>query len=277
MRNAVNAPRNRITQGTIFFGVKSPYEHCLTCYGISITARCDTAHNFKAPSLTFLPVVSMEEWLWYDILPRCIEEQIKSSISGLRSHLIDKLGTSIVLDAFGVEVGFSSIDISNKGIKKHHDNYREALGSQKLSAFEWDNLPKSIINKLSSEAKELLKGKNQNYYFIESVECSFGTGSQNPKCGFVVILRDIRTISRDLALEVMTGIDQERLNLLATHNPTAYQLFIDDDGFCYPTGELTSPFIEQLMQSFSLLFGRIGTKDVPELYVNEILKLLGSK
>lgn len=277
MRNAVKAPTNSITQGTIFFGVKSPYETCLPCYGISITARCDTARNFKAPSLTFLPVVSMEDWLWYDTLPKCIEKQKKSSFSSLKTFLLAKFGTSTVLDTYGIEAGFGSIDKKEKGINKHHDYYSEALFSENISAFEWDKLPKSISEKLIFEANNLLNGKNQNYYFIDSVECVFGSESQGKKCGFVVILRDIRTISRELALEVMIGIDQEKLNILTHVHPTTYQLSIDNDGYCYLTGELISPFIEQLMQRFSLLFGRIGTKDVPDIYISEITKLFGSK
>lgn len=277
MRNSIKAPQNRITQGSIFSCVKSPYAEGRACYGVSITARCDTARNFKAPSLTFLPLVTMEDWLWHDALPRCIDDQKKSAESSLRKHLIQKDGSSIVLDTFGIEAGFSTADTKDKGATKQKKRYKEAQEAEKVELHKWKNLPGSIANALTAEAEKLLKGNNQNYYFVDSVEPSFGEKTRSFGCGFVAILREVRAISRELALQLLEGIDYEKIHEIQSVDPTAFQLSIDKDGFCIPTGELNSPFIEQLMQNFSLLFGRVGTTDVSSTYAIEIGKLLGSK
>lgn len=277
MRSSIKAPHNRITQGSIFSCVKSPYAEGKACYGISITARCDTARNFKAPSLTFLPLVTMEDWLWHDALPRCIEDQKKSAVSSLRKHLIQKDGSSIVLDAYGIEAGFRTVDPKDKGATKQMERYTEAQKAEKVELYKWENLPSSIANALTAEAEKLLKGNNQNYYFVDSVEPNFGEKTKSFGCGFVAILREVRAISRELALQLLEGIDSEKFHGIRNSDPTAFQLSIDKDGFCIPTGELSSPFIEQLMQNFSLLFGRVGTTDVPSAYAIEIGKLLGSK
>jgi hypothetical protein len=277
MRNSIKPPLNRITQGSIFSCVKSPYSEGKACYGISITARCDTARNFKAPSLTFLPLVTMEDWLWHDALPRCINEQKKSAESSLRKHLVHKDGSSIVLDTYGIEAGFSAADPKDKGTIKQNERYKEAQKAEKVAPYKWKDLPSSISTSMIAEAEKLIKGSNQNYYFIDSVEPSFGEKPKSFGCGFVAILREVRAISRELALQLLEGIDHDKIHELQKTDPTAFQLSIDKDSFCIPTGELGSPFIEQLMQNFSLLFGRVGTADVPSAYAMEIEKLLGSK
>lgn len=277
MRNSIKAPQNRITQGSIFSCVKSPYAKGKACYGISITARCDTARNFKAPSLTFLPLVTMEDWLWHDALPRCIDDQMKSAESSLRKHLIQKYGSSIVLDTYGTDAGFNAADPKDKGVTKQKERYKEAQEAEHTEPYKWEDLPGSIAGALTTEAEKLLKGNNQNYYFVDSVEPSFGEKTKATGCGFVAILREVRAISRELALQLLNGIDNEKISKINKHDPTALQLSIAEDEFCIPTGELSSPFIEQLMQNFSLLFGRVGAADVPSAYRIEISKLIGSK
>lgn len=275
MRNSIKTPQNRITQGTIFFGVRSPYRACGPCFGISITARCDTARDFKAPSLTFLPVVRMEEWLWFESLPKCIEEQKKSAISSIRSHLLRKFGTSVALDAFGVDAAFDAADQTDKGVIKQRTQYLEAEAAQSTKLFEWDKLPKTIAARIKADASQLIAGKNQNFHFIDKVVANYGTNEKKLECGHVAILRDIRAISRHLALRVVNGIDHHQLIDLNKKDPTTYQLEISDDELIYPTGELTSPFVEHLMQNFAMLFGRIGVTDAPDRYYQEIERIIG--
>lgn len=275
MRNSIKPPQNRITQGTIFSCVKSPYALGKSCYGISITARCDTAREFKAPSLTFLPLVSMEDWLWHECLPKCIKDLFKSIESSVRTHLIQKSGSSVVLDTYGIDAGFNAADNKDNGIKKQLEKYQEAKSAEKLDSYSWKLLPDTIVKLLNSEAANLLDGKNQNFHFVDRIEPDFGKTNTAIGCGFVAILRDVRTVSRELALQIVEGIDAEKIKLVSEKDFTSFQLEINKDDLCMPTGELDSPFVEQLMQNFSLLFGRIGTKNVPKTYNAEISKLFG--
>lgn len=274
MRNAINPPRNRITQGTIFSCVVSPYESGKGCYGISITARCDTVRDFKAASLTFLPIVTMEDWLWYECLPKCTKDQIKSAQSKLRIYLRKKYDTSVILDTFGFDAAVEFIKDNNKELQNIKETYQDAQVSKNMLPYSWSKLPDSIAKSLNARATELLAGKIQNFYFIDEIEPNFGMSVSGRKYGYVVILRDIRTISRELALLIPNGIDSVKFTTILKKNSTAFQLKIDDEDFCMPIGELTSPFVEQLLQNFSLLFGRIGTKDVPAIYYEEIENLL---
>ncbi|WP_234744859.1 hypothetical protein [Burkholderia sp. WTPI3] len=274
MRNSVSLPQNRITQGTIFCGAKSPYPHLEYCHGICITARCDTARDFKAPSLTFLPVVPLHCWLWAEALPKAIADQKKAALGALRSHLIQRTGTAAILDAFGVAEAFNSTDKNDKGIQKQRTFYDEAILSESLNPYQWKQVPESIAKKVAAEGGLLLSGKIQDFHFIDDVEAPYGTDEPKPSDGFVVNFRDIRAISRVGALEILKGIDAERLRNLSEADFSLHHLYANDDIIISPTGELSSPYIEQLMQNFSLVFGRIGTKDIPPHYSEAIQKLV---
>lgn len=274
MRNSISLPQNRITQGTIFCGVKSPYPELEYCHGICITARCDTARDFKAPSLTFLPVVPMHCWLWSEALPKAIEDQKKAVAGALRSHLKQKYGTATVLDAFGIDKAFESADEKDKGIPKQRELYKDAIVAEGVKAYQWKDVPDSISKKVTAEAVSLLAGKIQDFHFIDDVEAPYGADEPKSGEGFVVCFRDIRAISRMGALEVLKGIDAEKLAKLSKIDFSMQHLYANEEVLVYPTGELSSPFIEQMMQNFSLVFGRIGTKDIPPHYSEAIQKLV---
>lgn len=274
MRKSISLPENRITQGTIFCGVKSPYPELEHCHGICITARCDTARDFKAPSLTFLPVVPMHCWLWSEALPKAIDDQKKAVAGALRSHLNQKFGTAAVLDAFGIEKAFESADEKDKSIPKQRDFYKDALAAEGLNAYEWKDVPDSISKRVAAEGALLLAGKIQDFQFIDDVEAPYGGDEPKPGDGFVVCFREIRAISRMGALEMLKGIDAEKLAKLSEVDFSMQHLYASDEVFIYPTGELLSPFIEQMMQNFSLVFGRVGTKDIPRHYTEAIQKLV---
>lgn len=276
MRNSLIAPQKRITQGTIFCGVRSPYVEQESCYGISITARCDTARDFKAERLTFLTIVPIEDWLWFEELPKVIERQKKTASGNLRKKLIETKGTAVLLDLSGFEKALNSLDVKySKDANSMNASYEDAKFAGNLSRRKFNDLPKSIAKLLSKEAQELIEGKKQEFYFLESVEATFGNASTNNCTGFVVLLRDVRSISRLLALKISEGIDVNDIEKIGKDDFLLKQFNINADFFALPISELKSPFIEQLMQKFSFLFGRIGTQDVSKSFSSNLNKLLG--
>lgn len=216
----------------------------------------------------------MRCWLWEEALPKAISDQKKAAIGVLRSHLIQKFGTATVLDSFGAAEAFNTAIQTDKSIKKQRELYGEAIAAECLSPYHWGEIPESISKKVAAEGSQLLSGKIQDFHFIDNVEAPYGTDAKNPSDGFVVSFRDIRAISRGGALEILKGINSEKLNHLSENDFSLHQLYASDEVVIYPTGELSSPYIEQLMQNFSLVFSRIGTKDVPTHYTEVIQKLV---
>lgn len=251
MRNSLIAPQKRITQGTIFCGVRSPYVEHESCFGISITARCDTARDFKAEKLTFLTIVPIEDWLWFEELPKVIENQKKVALGNLRKKLIETRGTAVLLDLLGFEKALDSLDVKDsKDVKSMKVSYGEADFAGSLPHRKFIDLPKSIAKLLSKEAQSLIEGKKQEFYFLDSVEATFGNVPTNDCTGFVVLLRDVRSISRLLALKISEGVDVNDIEKIEKDDFLIKQFNVGADFYAWPISELTSPFIEQLMQKF---------------------------
>jgi hypothetical protein len=216
----------------------------------------------------------MHCWLWGEALPKAVADQKKAAVGALRGHLNQKFGTVAVLDAFGADKAFESADEKDKGIQKQYSFYKDAIVAEGIKAYNWKDVPESISKRVTAEGALLLAGKIQDFHFIDDVEAPYGTDEPKLGDGFVVCFRDIRAISRMGALEILKGIDAAKLAKFCEIDFSMNHLYASDEVSVYPTGELTSPFIEQMMQNFSLVFGRIGTKDIPPHYTEAIQKLV---
>lgn len=260
MRNVVKAPENRITQGTVFYGARSPYGE-KACYGVGITARCDTARDFKASTFTFLPIVTVEDWLRHECLPKVAADMMNSVRGVLKAKLIEKVGTDIVLTAFGVEAAFEALGESDKAVKGAKQNFEDAKKIMMPVVGVLKELPKAVKKFLHAEFVKLTKGALQDFFYLDKVE-AFPLEGHN--LGHVVLLRDVRSIDRTLALTMLGGMDRVKLLSCAGDNDSLGHLYLGTDELALPVSEILSPYVEKLLQNFSMLFGRIGTKDVPE-------------
>lgn len=260
VRNVVKAPENRITQGTVFYGARSPYGD-QACYGVGITARCDTAREFKAATFTFLPIVSVKDWLLHEALPKVAADLLSSVKGALKAKLMEKDGTDVVLTAFGVEAAFEKLGVSEKAIKSARQTYDDAMAAMALKSDDLTDLPKSVKKALHADFVKLTKGTLQDFFFLDQIE-AFPLEGQT--LGYVVLLRDVRSIDRKLALTMLGGMDRSKLLACVGQDDSSGHLFVGDDDLALPVSEIVSPYVEKLLQNFSMLFGRIGTKDVPE-------------
>lgn len=60
-----DAPRENETQGTVFSCAYAEDYTDTSVYGLVITARCDAAQD-KAPIFSYIPVVSLPDWVLCD-------------------------------------------------------------------------------------------------------------------------------------------------------------------------------------------------------------------
>lgn len=272
MRNITKPPSKRITQGSIFFGAKSPYNG-LGCHGIGITARCDTARDFKASTFTFLPIVSVEDWMWHEAKLKAINDQKKTVAGQLRSLLIQTEGTDIILTAFGEEAAFFNISKTQpKALKNISGQHQDVQKAESLEKIDWDKLPVTLKKRISQEFRQLVSGALQEYFFLDNIETS--TLDKTTNMGYVALLRDVSSVSREVALNLISGIDHDKYEALLKEDMAVANLYVGKEDFALILSELTSPYIEKMMQSFSMLFSRIGTQDVHESCVNKISNFL---
>lgn len=273
MRNLISNPKNRVTQGSVFCGVRSPYTKKYS-YGLCITARCDTARNFKASTMSFLSVVTLEEWIEHEALDKVKEDQRKECEANLSKLLSERIGADKLINTFGIDYVIdyinNSVDaefLEFKKIKQYNSICEKHLElSRKFVSIE--KIPKNLSSKIKSEVKKVYDGNDQEVFFLENVSLQ---EEHFNGLGYVVLLRSIYSIDRCYALNIPSGFDSSYIERNLLNN-----IFCDDvENFVYMTGELNSPFIEKLLQSFTMLFSRVGLKNLSFDYVSDNLKKIG--
>lgn len=265
-----------LNQGTLFTCANAEdYGDC-NVTGIIITARCDVAQS-KAPVFNYLPVVSLDDWIHRDGRMILCERLAKSNVGRMKGCLKSAkqsetlLSTQSPKDILRVTFGVSEDEVPSKGVVAQFSQLiqdQEAITSCMNSAVgECAVVP--LANRFSKDRdallRELFEQRLNGYYFLRSV------APENPKIGYVVLLRQVRHISRDLASCVGRGLTADEFTLGYGDKPEFVgSLSFRHEEFAMPIGALRSPHIEHLMQVFSSLFSRIGLPDLEEAYTNNL-------
>lgn len=260
--------QGHFTQGTIFSCAYAENYEGLSVYGLVITARCDAAQN-KVPIYSFIPVVSLEDWIFRDgaeiVLQRLLSDcdnTKKNILSGMEvsdSLLRSKTGEEILTVILRPMVEkdqrkqvkiekFSEADELSKEIRK-------ALAGVDVE------LRRTLLRRagkaLDSIVKELAGNKLTGYYLLREMP----TLNARKLPDFVALLREVHHVPSVLAMRILRGIAKEEWKTPpsgASRSPC----FSDSDDYCAPVARLRSPWMEHLMQTWSLLFARIGVDDI---------------
>lgn len=276
----------RITQGTIFCGGYAEDYPGRPVWGLVITARCDTTHE-KTPIVNYIPVVTIEDWLFTHGGLLAIDRQVAEVKNQFRNLLVKRqLSTSLLEVHSPEEIAdrhFSEpTELHNQKTIKEAKEAGEARAiasclaemSRCLSAL-LPNRP-AIANviigcrkSVETIVKDLIAHKLSGYYFIPNLG---GLTERPSKKGYVALLREVHHMSRMAVTQLVEGISKD-----AEPMPAARGLCFDCFDFAYPVAELTSPWTEHLMQSFCNLFGRIGVADIDKTVLSRILSDINFK
>jgi hypothetical protein len=260
-----------LTQGVIFSCALAEKYRSKEVHGLIVTARCDLEQE-KYPTLNYLPIVTLDDWLevdGYDIIfsratkdcegscDRCLKEaEIAPSIlmsltlAQVWANFFENPG--ITKKAQAVKVRFQEIVTRLELLRKESRTPED----MKLFWNYWDGMRKSII-------KDLALHKLLGYYFLPSIL------EDGPRIGYVILLREMRAIPSSVARLIANGVEKDHSALSALVDSNSYLSF-ETDNFSMPIGELPSPEIEHILQCFSFLFGRIGVEDIDKEYLLEI-------
>ena len=267
-----NPGRGLMTQGTLFScAVAADYGWCAT-YGIVITARCDIAHD-KVQVHNYLPVVALDDWLHRDgriLLARRLMSEAIGVMSGVLKEsgfsplILDTQSPRNILDTlYPTSTGGKFRERFEKGCTRFELGTRclDSLPSEKLSVSLGKEAPKLRDALLGELVRNTLSG----FYFLKSAEPG---GSD---AGFVILIREVQTIPRELASAVAQGLDAELYGTLCEPHPSFRdKLSIRKDDFACPVGQMSSPHLEHLLQTFAFLFGRIGLPDPERAYIENL-------
>lgn len=256
-----------LTQGTIFScGFAENYAGTRV-HGLILTARCDAAQK-KVPIYSFIPVVSLADWLLKDggeiALQRCIDAQENSieemfkaqgiSPSVLRTTDYPTIREKLLLPML------ENRKISKEKLEKIDKWFviisecRRAISS-KTNAHVKKALPHAK-KQVESVLKDLAGNKLVGHYLLKDMPTERESSRDS-----VALLREIHHMPSLLSERILEGIDH-RSWVDSPLNGACCPVFVSEDDYCVAVTRLRSPRIEHLMQSWSLLFTRIGVDDI---------------
>jgi len=253
----VNPHINTIQQGYIFCSAYADtYQHC-GVNGLIITPRCDL-ENGKVSTVHYLPVIPFQDWLLNDYYILLQAVSIKTLESEIKQLLSSNNISINILNHYSHE---RIIEIVKPKIKdKNLKTLSELL--QCLSTFKLTSSPISqdflefihSNKKISALGKtiinELISNKRKEYYLIPDWE--------NEKHYHIVLLREVQKMSYDISNSIAQGMYYHQLTDLNWRDNLQSK---QDSEFLMPVTCINSPFIEHIIQTFFLNFGRIGVDE----------------
>jgi hypothetical protein len=262
-------------QGTIFSGaVAEDYADCET-HGIVLTARCDVEQD-KARTYNYVPIVTLRDWRHRDGRILLAERLMSETVGKLRDALLAGGYSSSILETEHPRSVLNTLFpmAQTPKMAKPRNDFDALCGRYELSALALDSDPAdrvcdsvaTIAPKLRARLiDELTSHRLAGYYFVDRLD------PQSNDIGYVALLREVQLIPRKLAHAIGTGLDASTFARMCDDDPSLKgRLRIAPKDLAMPVGILQSPNVEHFMQSFSLLFGRIGIADIDRSYIEKL-------
>lgn len=261
------------TQGLLFYGARSDFNPGRACYGIVITARCDLAQK-KVKHVHFVTAITFEDWIKVECMMIVAAEQIKEAQNAIKKNMNELNLNSKLIEVFGPDKCRTVLLATEPDVRKRSTIEREiekwriadqirngkGLRDEVIESFWGDS---SIQKKASSKIKLLVEHKLNGYYFLPK---------QDNYSELVVNFRDIQSMTVDGFEQLISKkIDCLELDERSCGAEIHKTFFLEKrDDFACDIAVIRSPAIEHLMQSFALLYSRIGLEDLDEEYKSEL-------
>ena len=267
----VEAPQlGQLTQGTIFTCASAARYPENRVYGLTITARCDIA-NEKYPVLNYLPIVLLDDWMHCDGA-EIAHSQMESQKKGeFRRALKEKDVAESILLSVDYDVVAQSFfrdpatTAKDQKLAERVEGLAEDLIGLRLFSIsrkgDTDWLHNKFPQAFSKIASDLIRHKVNGYYFLENID------PNGLRDGYVILLREVGSLSPEEARLLPSGLHKEELPY-PIGEFTSFSFHADE--FAMPIGQVRSPAIERILQTFSIMFGRIGVEDPPEELLERI-------
>lgn len=261
-----------LTQGLVFYGVRSPLYPETACFGIVITARCDLAQR-KVKQVHFVTAIPINEWLKTDCILIISDEYSKNCQNTIRNWMREKGLNSNVVEDFGPYKCQKVIETYEKNKSKKDKILKEINKWSLANEISKENLSKDKIVELlngdftgakKNKINLVLKHQLSGYYFIPSL------GNKDEETGYIVNLRDIQAMKIEYFNKLMAR-EIDFTNPDIKNDQYAKMVFYleSETDFAIELGIIDSPQIEHLMQNFAYLYSRIGIEDFSEDYVEK--------
>jgi hypothetical protein len=239
---------SELEQGSLINKINSPWG---VTAGVVITARCDIAQE-KINVITVLPIEPLSKWMLRVGAPS-VRRASEKALQKEMGDLMDSNGLpSKAYKQFSLESLLEKV-VFRKPTEK-------GIFSSKIEAY-WkyarnDALPpelKSVVNERSQLIKNLVGQNIHGAYFVENIPLLGGKA--------VIDLRSPISIAIEVFKLIEKGLDCPRydrhIDVLRDSIPKPE--IGSEIRIC---GVMSSPYIESLLQKFSMTFSRIGLPDM---------------
>lgn len=277
MENLIKQPvLGLLSQGSIFSCAVAEDYASSQVFGMIITARCDIVQS-KASMYHYVPVVTLDEWIHREGRVIACERLLKDTKNSMKNSLKSAGHSEGILQTADPSAILDKIFVytpGDRGASQRHEKFSDLVEQYKaIEACATSNPEDRALLSLggkrgaicASLIKELIEQKLSGFYFLPRIEYN---GSD---LGHVALLREPRHIPRSLVERVAQGMSAAEYKAACDKHGTfnGHLSFASDD-FAMPVGTLISPHIEHIMQTFSMLFSRIGLPDPKPEYIADI-------
>ncbi|ANN79633.1 hypothetical protein [Bordetella flabilis] len=276
-----DAPRkDEFTQGSVFSCSYAEDYPETSAYGLVITARCDAVQD-KAPIFSYIPVVPLEDWILCDGANIAMDRIHADCLNTLRNHLKDASLSDSLLETKTVHEIYESHFKPKENdrawstrcikIRGSIDTYVRNLQLRAPSSSREERRLHLVANasKIDAVVKELSGNRLNGFYLLRDMPLLSGTTAN---C--VALLREIHHIPTKLARDIVGGLTREEWDA-RSESSLRCPRFIASDDLAAPIAKLKSPWIEHVMQNFTMLFARIGVNDNDFAEIKESLSIIG--
>lgn len=244
-----------VQQGVIINGCLAENYAC-EVHGLIITPRCDI-ENHKVSTIHYLPIVSLEEWLQVDCL--------QLAITTFKHKLAQKLErleiSSSILDFF---IDREDLQVLLKGksekpqIIKEYDAFCDVMCNHDYSS-------KFVADNYKNIFADLYSGRHNRFYLINNWE--------KPNMYNVILLRDVKRITEEFSRRLSKGCQNK---MLEDKDYFGNDIYKSEEPYDYKTlAQISSPYIEHILQQFSHNFCRIGVEEHIDVdYLKKEYKLI---
>lgn len=234
-----------IQQGVIISGCVADNYKC-NVFGLIITPRCDIDHEGKVSTIHYLPIVPFQEWIKTECIPQCRQKAILKKKESLNKLLKEKQLSPTLLDGVFDNEAILKILHPYKNIETEYNTLMQ-ISDKSITH-------RNVQDNINDQIKRLKDCTHNRYYLIEN----WG----NPNELNVILLRQIKRIQYSLAEKYNRGF-QERI--IAEEVFKDNDIASSEDNIIYKSiAEISSPYIEHIIQYFSYNFCRIGVQEMDD-------------
>ena len=266
-----------LTQGTIISGLRSEKYPGVIGKAIIVSARCDLA-NCKVSHVYYVIAIPCDDWLLSDegfsaVLAARVKEIENEIQTKVENGGLDWVSLQTFSDTDFEKVILDKKDGLGKNAEKCLKLYR-CYRRYQMKGLSIEEKKRILSNEKNSVKKYMLSIANgQVIHFVYLPKTAY-CNEKNLDDGLIVDLQELDRFDVETAKIIIDcNMDIQSIALTSAEKEKHDRQFLltSDPGYAIAEGEVTSPWLEYVMQHFANSFIRIGVDGPQKTEINKLL------